>query len=135
MSETTVSTIEHDIVELERLLEEKKATLEHDKSEKETLHEIVGEKIQEHAPNYAPSSPVTNAPVVPQSAEPPSYLSQDLKDKIHEIISIVFAKNLEEGIKEAARSGNMALIDAFHDILVDELYEQLLEKRKLERVE
>ena len=64
-----------------------------------------------------------------------NYLSQELKDKIQEIVTLVFAKNLEEGIKEAAKSGNIALIDAFHDILVDELYDQLVERKKLDRVE
>lgn len=132
----TSSTIEHDIAELEKKLQEKRATLEHDKSEKETLHEIVGEKIQQHVPAYQSQSQtqVVSPPVVSE-VELPSYLSQELKDKIQEIVTLVFAKNLEEGIKEAAKSGNMALIDAFHDILVDELYNQLVERKKLDKVE
>ena len=134
MPESTLSTIEHDIAELEKTLQEKKSALEQEKSEKEILHEIVGEKIQQHAPQYqpVPSLPQIQVPV---AAEPPSYLSQELKDKIQEIVQIVFGKNLEEGIREAAKTGNIALIDAFHDILVDELYNQLIEKRKLDRVE
>ena len=130
----TPSTIEHDIAELERQLEEKKAALGHNKPEKEALHEIVGEKIQQHAPSYIPQLPTSQAPT-PQATEPPSYLSQDLKDKIQEVIKIVFDKNLEEGIKEAVKSGNIALIDAFHDMLTDELYDQLVEKRKIDKVE
>jgi uncharacterized coiled-coil protein SlyX len=132
------STIEHDIAELEKQLQEKRATLEQDKSEKETLHEIVGEKIQQHVPQYLPAgkqvSPTTqaNQSITP---EPPSYLSQELKDKVKEIIDLVFSKNLEEGIKEAGKSGNPALVDAFHDMLVDELYDQLVEKRKIAKVE
>lgn len=134
------STIEHDIAELERRLEEKKAALEHEKSEKDILHGLVGEKIQEHLPQYSPTPgptgstlPTAQAPV-PRATEPPSYLSQELKDKIQEIVKLVFDKNLEEGIKEAAKTGNMAMIDAFHDILTDELYDQLIEKRKLKKV-
>lgn len=143
MPELTVSTIEHDIAELEKRLEEKKSALEHEKSgpgeeskpsEKELLHEVVGEKIKEHVPSYSPSSPGTST-LTPQSTEPPSYLSQDLKDKVRAIIDLVFSKNLEEGIKEAAKSGNPAVIDAFHDMLVDELYSQLLERGKLQKVE
>ncbi len=140
MPEGSISTIEHDIAELEKQLEAKKAALEHDKteisteaspSEKEMLHEVVGHKIQQHIPSYSPTTqvPVSTAP------EPPSYLSQELKDKVKEIIDLVFAKNLDEGIKEAGKSGNPALIDAFHDMLVDELYDQLIEKRKIARVE
>lgn len=105
-----------------------------EKHEKEILHEVVGERIQQHAPAYQPQSPITQA--TPQiTAEPPSYLSQELKDKIQEIVKLVFSQNLDEGIKEAAKTGNMALIDAFHDILTDELYNHLIEQRKLARVE
>ena len=127
------STIEHDIAELERQLEEKKAALGQEKPEKEILHEVVGERIQQHVPTYVPTPPVsTSSPI---TAEPPSYLAQELKDKIQEIVKLVFTKNLDEGIKEAAKTGNMALIDAFHDILTDELYNQLIEQRKLTKVE
>lgn len=139
MAETS-STIEHDIAELEKQLEAKKASLEHNKievstetgpSEKEILHEVVGQRIQQHIPSYSPTTqtPISTAP------EPPSYLSQELKDKVKEIINLVFSKNLDEGIAEARRSGNPALIDAFHDMLVDELYDQLIEKRKIAKVE
>ena len=128
------STIEQDIIELEKQIEAKRAALGMEKSEKEALHEVVGEKIQQHVPQYLPQSPTPSSPA-PIIAEPPSYLSQELKNKVKEIVQLVFDKNLEEGIKEAGKSGNMALIDAFHDILVDELYNQLIEKRKLDKVE
>ena len=137
----TSSTIEHDIAELEQKLQEKKAVLEHQKSEKELLHGLIGEKIKEHVPQYTPTagqaspSLPTTQPSVPLVVEPPSYLSQELKDKIQEMVKLVFDKNLDEGIKEAVKGGNMALIDAFHDILVDELYDQLIEKRKLQKVD
>lgn len=134
MMPETPSTIQHDIAELERQLEQKRAVLGQEKPEKEVVHEIVGEKIQQHVPQYSPQTPsdVNQTPVI---AEPPSYLSQELKDKIQEIVKLVFSKNLDEGIKEAAKTGNMALIDSFHDILTDELYNQLIEQRKLTKVE
>lgn len=139
--EPTPATIEHDIAELEKLLIEKKAALGQEKSDKETLHEVVGEKIKEHVPEYFPSGKQNQSSLpsvqTPTSitTEPPSYLSQELKDKVREIINIVFLKNLEEGIKMAAKTGNPALMDAFHDILTDELYSQLIEKGKLQKVE
>ena len=106
--------------------------MEYDESEKETLHEIVGEKIKQHVPQYQPAPVITPTP---KAVEPPSYLSQELKNKVKEIIDLVFAKNLDEGIAEAGKSGNPALMDAFHDMLVDELYDQLVEKRKIDKVE
>ena len=134
MAEQYTGTIEYDIANLEKQLQEKKAALEHERSDKDILHEVIGEKIQEHIPQYLPSAPSTQTQT-PRATEPPSYLGQDLKDKIQEIIKLVFDKNLEEGIKEAGRQNNPALLDAFHDILTDELYDQLIEKRKIDRVE
>ena len=138
----TSSTIENDIADLEQKLQEKKAVLEQQKTEKELLHGLIGEKIKEHVPQYSAGTqsgqsdqavpPVSSSP--PIQTEPPSYLSQELKDKIQAIVKLVFDKNLDEGIKEAAKTGNMAVIDAFHDILVDELYDKLIEQRKIQKV-
>ena len=129
----TPSTIEQDIAELEKQLESKKAALEGEKSEKDILHGIIGEKIQEHAPAYqAQPAPSSQTHAI---SEPPSYLSQELKEKIQSIVNLVFSGSLEDGIKEAAKSNNAALIDAFHDILVDELYDQLVERKKIEKVD
>jgi len=124
--------IEQQIADLEKQLQDKKAALE--RPEKEILHDIVGEKIQEHAPEYTPKTyaPVTSTP---QVGDPPSYLTQDMKDKIQELINLVFTQSIDAGIKSAAQSGNPALIDAFHDVLVDELYGALLERQKIKKIE
>ncbi len=127
------STIEQDIADLERKLEEKKAVLEHEKSEKDILHGIIGEQVQKEIQASQTQLPTAQGPA-PVQTESPSYLGQDIKDKVQEIVKIVFDKNLDEGIQAAAKTGNMALIDAFHDILTDELYNQLIEKRKLQKV-
>lgn len=135
----TPSTIEKDIADLEKRLQEKRVALGQEKSEKELLHGIIGEKIQEHVPQYSPAGPISQLPTAqapaPMATEPPSYLNQELKDKIQEIIKLVFDKNLEDGIKAAAITGNPALLDAFHDILTDELYDQLVAKGKIPKVD
>lgn len=137
------SSIEQEIARLEQQLQEKKLALggqetgakEAIPSDKEILHEIVGEKIQENIPAQpiTPSSDAASvqpAPVV----EPPSYLSPELKDKIQQLINLVFSKSLDEAIKEASKTNNAALIDAFHDVIVDELYNALVERKKLEKI-
>ena len=129
---STLTTTKHDIADLEHLLEQKRVALEHEKSEKDMLREVVGEKIQTHAPSYVPTA--SSAPIT-KLTEPLSYLSQELKDKVQAFVDLVFSKNLETGIKEAIKSGNPALLDAFHDMLTDQLYVQLIEKRKLDKVE
>jgi len=47
---------------------------------------------------------------------------------------LVFNKSLDEGIKEAVKGNNSALIDAFHDALTDELYGALIERGKIKEV-
>lgn len=131
------SSIEQEIVQLEKQLQERRAALEHKPSdsealpsEKETFREVVTEKIQQHAPQYTPPPVIKNT-----DNDERSYLSQELKDKIQELINTVFNKSLNDGIKEAVQSDNPALIDAFHDVLVDELYETLLERKKVIQVQ
>lgn len=132
--------IEQQISVLEKQLQEKRIALEQQgsspenmPSEKETLHEIVGEKIQEQAPQYIPRTQIQSPPP-PQVQDIPSYFDQELKDKIQELINTVFTNNIEAGIKNAVSSNNPALLDAFHDILVDELYNALIERKKIQEV-
>ena len=147
MPEGSGGTIEQDIAQLERQLQEKKALLEHPSesgqassqietspsSEKEILRSVVGEKITQHAPQYQITSPASSSGS--QKDEPSSYLDPALKDKVQQLVNIVFGTNLEDGIKAAVRENNPALMDAFHDILVDQLYNALIERRKLQKLD
>jgi hypothetical protein len=100
-------------------------------TEKEMLGGLIGERIQQQIPQYQSRQGGTK-PQQDDSAL--SYVLPKLKDKVQELVNLVFNKGLDEGIKEASKTNNSALIDAFHDILVDELYNTLLERRKLERI-
>ncbi len=145
MAEISSPSIEQDIASLEKQLQEKKDLLEHQGesvrptekpeatagAEKEILKTILGEKINQQMPAYQPRS---SSPAV-QPGDLPSYLDPVLKDKIDKLVSTIFATSLEDGIKQAIAENNPALIDAFHDILTDELYNTLLEKRKIEKIE
>lgn len=128
-------TIEQEIAQLEKQIAEKKAALgqtetkETEPSEKDVLHGIIREKIQQHIPQYQPM-PIK----LKQDDTTQSYANPILKDKIQELVNLVFNRSLNESIKEVSKSNNPALIDAFHDVLVDELYSTLLERRKLEQV-
>jgi len=135
------ATIEQEIAQLEQQIADKRSALGLEQTgpelptEKETLHEIIGEKIQQSAPQHKPVSPVQPLPVKPQQGDSTlSYVLPELKEKVQELITLVFNKGLDDGVKEAARSDNPALIDAFHDVLVDELYNVLVERKKLEEV-
>lgn len=134
MSETGI-TIEQEIAQLEKQIQEKRANLEQQPEQKESLpdkevlREVVGEKIQQNAPAYIPK-PAPQA----QTDDSASYLVGEMKEKIQELVNHVFQNSLDQGIKEAVKSNNPALIDAFHDVLVDQLYDALLERKKVDPI-
>lgn len=136
MAETPLPTIEQEIAVLERQIREKKAALqtgtEAVPSEKEVLKEVIGEKIQQQAPQYQPA-PAAPAPTTPpsSSAGTPSYLTPELRETVQQLVNIAFTKSLAEAVQEVVKTNNAALIDAFHDVLTDQLYSTLLERRKL----
>ena len=128
------ATIEQEIAQLEKQLQEKKANLEQQpeqnefQPDKEILRGVVGEKIQQNAPSYVPkSTPQTQTDDI-------GSVPVELKDKIQELVNHVFQNSLDQGIKEAVKSNNPALIDAFHDVLVDQLYDVLLERKKVDPI-
>ncbi len=137
------NTLEQEIAQIEQDLTSKREALERQKQtgaipetphEKETLREIVGEKI---APLPAPSAPTIPGVGVPAGSigvEPPSYMSEELKAKVQELVNTAFSKTIDDAIKQARATNNAALIDAFHDALVDELYKYLVERGKLKKL-
>ena len=45
-----------------------------------------------------------------------------------------FANSIASAAKKARDTNNPALMDAFHDALVDQLFDHLVERGKLERI-
>jgi hypothetical protein len=141
MAEGSAAFKQEEIAQLERQLQEKRAALGQDLESndaglpnRELVHDVVRERIQEHVPNYQPISVPKVAPSTQSSGHQPSYLLPEFKDLVQGFINIVFNKSIAEAIKEISKTDNMALIDAFHDALTDELYGALVERRKLEVV-
>ncbi|OGN13534.1 MAG: hypothetical protein A3C71_02490 [Candidatus Yanofskybacteria bacterium RIFCSPHIGHO2_02_FULL_43_15c] len=132
-------TLEQEISAIEQKLAEKKAELN-----KEEVHTVVKEQIQEKAPEYQPSispMPVTDGSqnqalpaTPPPTANVPAYLSDELKNKVQELVNIAFTQSIADAVKAATKLNNPALIDAFHDILVDQLYNTLVERGKLKKM-
>jgi actin-related protein len=127
----SVSTIEQDIVQLEKQLREKKASLEGEQKsrpEKELLKEVTGERIRQHLPEYQAKTELDN------HLSEPQHTDADLKNEAEKFVNIVLDKNLEDGIKQISDTRNPALIDVFHDLLVDELYDRMIREGKLDQV-
>ena len=143
-------TSEQEIAQLERMLAEKKALLEQQQAagmpaeiphDKEMIREIVKEKIAATPGAQTPPSQQTTIvqqqPVpqpAPQAHDVSSYASDDLHAKVQELVELAFSKSLNEAIGLAKATQNAALIDAFHDIMVDELYDHLVETGKLDKI-
>lgn len=138
-------TIEQEIAQIERQLAEKRAALEQQKSagqitelphEKETIREVVQEQYAAPAPAMQQPTADAQQPTVapPPIVEPPSYLSDELKASVQQLVNTAFTSTITDAIKQARATNNAALIDAFHDALVDELYNYLVERGKLRKM-
>ncbi len=140
------TTLEQEIAQIERDLASKRAALEGQSQagsvsemphEKEILHEVVGEKIdasQTPVPQSAAPAGGSGQGVQSPVVEPPAYLSAELKEKVQELVNIAFTQTIEVAIKQARATNNAAIVDAFHDALVDELYSYLLDRGKLNKL-
>ena len=69
---------------------------------------------------------------------PNTPLPEDTRKKIQEVlqklVDIAFERGLLEAITEARKTNDPYVIDAFHDALVDKLYEELIRRHKLEEL-
>ena len=137
-----VNQLESDIIQLEHDLAAKRAALEQGKEsgeiqelppEKEILRQVIGEKINSLTPPPSDNTtPPTQTP--PPAVDMPAYLAPELKDQVQQLIDIAFSKSIADAIHQARATDNAALIDAFHDVLVDALFNHLTERKKLKQL-
>ncbi|MBI1755139.1 hypothetical protein HYR65_02545 [Candidatus Azambacteria bacterium] len=63
-------------------------------------------------------------------------LSEDAKKEIQEkllhLVDIAFERGLLEAVNAARKENDPYLLDAFHDALVDKLYDELIRRHKLD---
>lgn len=125
------STIEQDISQLEQQLREKRASLGQEKAievptDKELLKSVVGDKIQAQAPAFMP---------VPSSlgTATPSYATPALQVQVQQLVDLAFSKNLTEAISELIKLNNPALIDAFHDVISDQLHQEMVNRKLIDQ--
>jgi len=124
--------VEQEIAQLEQQLAEKKRTLEteggHEQvpTDRELLHEVVGERIQEKMPDYQPAS--TPAP----SDDSGTGIDPAIAQQVQTLVNTAFTGTLDEAIADAIKTQNPAIIDAFHDLLRDQLLDELIKRGKLQ---
>lgn len=127
-------TPQQQLQKLEQEYSERKAALEQQATETqesmiaghETMSRVLEGHIQQQVPNFQASS---HAPRTVLDSLPPEETA-----KIQDWINTSFTQGVWQGINQAKKSGDMALIDAFHAALSGQLYDTLIERKKLESV-
>lgn len=127
MNEILAPSFESEIQELEQVLPRQEDLTQDPESHKETIRQAIGEKIQAIAPHVTPQ------PSQSASATP-SYLAPELQEQIQTLVNIAFSQSIDQAIKQVKATHDPALIDAFHDALVTELYDHLVERQKLAKL-
>lgn len=120
-----------EIKNIQERIERLKEVLEQEESP-ETKKEIIKREIKAYLeeiqkiPSFAP--PLESRDEVREISQfPPS-------QQVGALISLVFEKGLKKAISIARQLNNPAILDEFHDILVDRYYEQLLKKGVLKNL-
>lgn len=95
--------------------------------QKEILRQAVSERIQKTQP-----VPPAQQQVVVQKVQ--QIRAESKERQIQLLTDLAFEKGIPHAIEVAKRLENPYLLDEFHDALVDELYNKLIEEGKLKQI-
>ncbi|MEK9208690.1 MAG: hypothetical protein AAB910_01285 [Patescibacteria group bacterium] len=129
MAEQSSEALQSQIAELERQLAAQRVEKGVDTSapyKRAEVHAAVGEQIKQVMPSY--QAPVS---ATPPDASTPSWQDPALAGPVQELVNVAFTQGLQQAVDQASKSGNPALIDALHDVLVDQLHQELLNRQQL----
>lgn len=130
------SNIEAEIFELSQKIAEKRRELEAGKGiveEREIIKLALGEKISNTVPQTnAVTSDTTNTAVrpttsggaVPTSKSYLDYLDEESRAIVEQLVESVFTNGLEKTLK-GLEMQEPFIIDAFHDVITDKIYDEL----------
>jgi len=124
--EKEVSKIESpEIVELKERIEKLETQLKKEKAPEER-EKIVKQEIKTYLRKFQ-KMPAFAAPKVVRD-EAKEIAKFPTTQQVSTLVSLVFDKGLREAISVARALNNPAILDEFHDILVDRYYQILIEK-------
>ena len=118
------------VQEVEKVRQESGDISVNKEDHKEIVRRVVGERLGKMQ-QQPTQQPVFN--VIQDDGTEKSYDNPDLKPTVDNLVSTVFEKNLDAAVDEVKSYDNPALLDAFHDALVDRLYDQLIQTGKLKQ--
>lgn len=118
---------EQDFKELEQRLGALETKMEKEKPQEK--EKIVRQEIKNYIQNV---QNVSNTATPSSKRDSPSEISKfQPSSQIGALISLVFEKGLREAVKVAKELDNPAILDEFHDTLVDHYYEELVRRGTL----
>lgn len=123
MTEEILKKFEQKRAEVLKQLGFKEGELSKEK-EREILKEVTGERIQKAQP-----LPPGQQKVVAQKVQ--QIRKQSKERQIQLLIELAFEKGIIQAVEVAKQLDNPYLLDEFHDALVDQLYNKLVEMGKL----
>ena len=124
MPEEILKNFEQKRAEALKALESKEAGLSLEK-QKEILKDVVSEKIQTIQPSQ----------VNQQVAQKIQELQEQPKERQIQILTeMALEKGVVYAVEIAKNLDSPYLLDEFHDVLVDQLYNKLVEEGKLEKI-
>lgn len=96
--------------------------------------EITPEHVQEFVGEHIESAQQKHSAWPAPHEDTPSYQESDIAPKAQELRDIAFSKDLATAVQEAVNTHNPAIVKAFHDLIADELFQQLVDAHKLEQL-
>ena len=124
-----VPAVEHpEIEQLKKRIEKLETQLKKEKIPEEK-ERIVKQEIKTYLRKVQKMPPFAPPLVVRDEAK--KIAKFPLAQQVGVLVSLVFEKGLQQAISVARALNNPAILDEFHDILVDRYYQILIEKRIL----
>lgn len=134
MDQPNQEILQQQIVELQQQLDVARSQNGQDANapyERSEVHAAVGRKIAEASPSQQTTTPtVSVTPAV--GSDLPSYQDPALASQVQALVNTAFTDSVQAAIGQAVKTGNAALIDALHDVLTDQMHEELLKRQKIE---
>lgn len=133
-----VPKVHEEVVELEKRLAEKKKELvereEVEQHDREIIKEVLKEKLEKPAPLKA-TLPATPLPTQKAVAKKAKELKGEKKERqIQLLTDLAFEKGVSHATEVAKKLDDPFILDEFHDTLVDELHNYLVEQGKLKQI-
>ncbi|MFH1461119.1 MAG: hypothetical protein ABIF84_01730 [Patescibacteria group bacterium] len=133
-SSVSANPAEQEILELERKLAAKKAVLGTEKEK--PLEQIIGQEkqVSSLAALQSSSTPAVAALGVQVKEKAGELKRYEKTQQLKGLIDLAFQKGISYALDVVKEMDNPFLMDELHDVLIDELHKELVERGKLEEI-